>query len=119
MYVGYAMFMVLRMIPTVAGTAILEDPSLGMDLKIWGGILMSVFSIEFGGPHSGFLIALLDALSFTATGIFYFFGGDLAKQSWGLFLTVLVAISVWSAVTTFVFLKGEASRLTTPRAFDE
>jgi sugar phosphate permease len=74
-------------------------------------IPMSVFSIEFGGPHSGFLIALLDALSFTATGIFYFFGGDLAKQSWGLLLTVLVAISVWSAVTTFVFLRGESRRL--------
>jgi sugar phosphate permease len=73
-------------------------------------IPMSVFSIEFGGPHSGFLIALLDALSFAATGIFYFYGGDLAKQSWSLFLTVLVAVSVWSAVTTFVFLRGEAAR---------
>src|SRR5260221_447583 len=39
MYVGYAMFMVLRMIPTVAGTAIREDPSLGMDLTAWGKIL--------------------------------------------------------------------------------
>jgi sugar phosphate permease len=74
-------------------------------------IPMSVFSIEFGGPHSGFLIALLDALSFMATAVFYYFGGSLAKQSWGLFLTVLVAISVWSVLTTFVFLKGEARRL--------
>jgi len=76
-------------------------------------IPMSVFSIEFGVPHSGFLIALLDALSFMATAAFYFFGGSLAKQSWGLFLTVLVAISVWSVLTTFVFLKGEARRLQT------
>jgi sugar phosphate permease len=74
-------------------------------------IPMSVFSIEFGGPHSGFLIALLDALSFSATGVFYFYGGSLAKQSWSLFLTILVAISVWSVLTTFVFLKGEARRL--------
>ena len=74
-------------------------------------IPMSVFSIEFGGPHSGFLIALLDALSFMATAVFYYFGGSLAKQSWGLFLTVLVAISVWSVLTTFAFLKGEARRL--------
>jgi len=74
-------------------------------------IPMSVFSIEFGGPHSGFLIALLDALSFTATAVFYFYGGSLAKQSWSLFLAVLLAISVWSVLSTFVFLKGEARRL--------
>jgi hypothetical protein len=80
-------------------------------------IPMSVFSIEFGGPHSGFLIALLDALSFAATGIFYYYGGGLAEKSWSLFLTVLVAISIWSALTTFVFLRGEARRLTTPHAF--
>jgi hypothetical protein len=71
---------------------------------------MSVFSIEFGGPHSGFLIALLDALSFAATGLFYYYGGGLAEKSWSLFLTVLVGISVWSALTTFVFLRGEATR---------
>lgn len=71
-------------------------------------IPMSVFSIEFGGPHSGFLIALLDALSFVATAIFYYYGGGLAEQSWGLFLSVLLAISVWSALTTFVFMLGEA-----------
>jgi sugar phosphate permease len=73
-------------------------------------IPMSVFSIEFGGPHSGFLIALLDALSFAATGLFYYYGGGLAEKSWSLFLTVLVGISVWSALTTFVFLRGEATR---------
>jgi len=73
-------------------------------------IPMSVFSIEFGGPHSGFLIALLDALSFVATAIFYYRGGGIAKQSWSLFLTVLVAISIWSAVMTFLFMLGEARR---------
>jgi hypothetical protein len=73
-------------------------------------IPMSVFSIEFGGPHSGFLIALLDALSFVATAIFYYRGGAIAEQSWSLFLTVLVAISIWSAVMTFFFMLGEARR---------
>jgi sugar phosphate permease len=71
-------------------------------------IPMSVFSIEFGGPHSGFLIALLDAMSFAATAIFYYYGGGLAEQSWGLFLSVLLAISIWSVLTTFLFLRGEA-----------
>jgi hypothetical protein len=74
-------------------------------------IPMSVFSIEFGGPHSGFLIALLDAMSFMATAAFYFFGGSLAKQSWSVFLAVLLAISIWSVLATFLFLKGEARRL--------
>lgn len=73
-------------------------------------IPMSVFSIEFGGPHSGFLIALLDALSFTATAVFYYYGGGLAEKSWNLFLSVLLAVSVWSAVTTFLFLAGESRR---------
>jgi sugar phosphate permease len=73
-------------------------------------IPMSVFSIEFGGPHSGFLIALLDAVSFVATAIFYYFGGGIAEKSWSLFLTVLVAICIWSAVTMLMFLLGEARR---------
>ena len=73
-------------------------------------IPMSVFSIEFGGPHAGFLIALLDALSFVATAIFYYYGGGLAERSWSLFLAVLLAVSAWSALTLFAFLKGEARR---------
>jgi OPA family sugar phosphate sensor protein UhpC-like MFS transporter len=73
-------------------------------------IPMSVFSIEFGGPHSGFLIALLDALSFAATAVFYYYGGGLAEQSWSLFLTVLLAVSVWSALTTYIFMVGESRK---------
>lgn len=71
-------------------------------------IPMSVFSIEFGGPHSGFLIALLDAMSFAATAVFSYFGGGLAKQSWTLYLSALLAVSVWSALTTLLFMLGEA-----------
>ena len=48
-------------------------------------IPMSVFSMEFGGPHSGFLIALLDAIAFGALAIFQFFGGAIAKTDWNLF----------------------------------
>ncbi len=78
-------------------------------------IPMSVFSIEFGGPHSGFLIALLDAVSFVSTAVFYFYGGGVAEKSWSLFLTVLVAICIWSAVTMLLFLLGEARRLARAR----
>lgn len=79
-------------------------------------IPMSVFSIEFGGPHAGFLIGLLDALSFVATAVFYYYGGGLAERSWSLFLTVLLAVSLWSALSTFVFLMGEARRQGRERA---
>jgi hypothetical protein len=69
--------------------------------------------MEFGGPHSGFLIALLDAIAFGALAIFQFFGGAIAKTDWNLFLSVLLAISIWSLVTTFFFMWGESLRLKT------
>lgn len=71
-------------------------------------IPMSVFSIEFGGPHSGVLISLLDALAFGACALFYYFAGGLAEVSWDLFLGVLLAVSLSSVVTTFLFMKREA-----------
>ena len=73
-------------------------------------IPMSVFSMEFGGPHAGVLISTLDALSFAASAAFYYFGGGLAQQSWSLFLACLSAVSVWSVLTTFAFLRGESPR---------
>ena len=36
MYVGYATFMVLRMIPTVTGASMREDPTLDIDLAELG-----------------------------------------------------------------------------------
>lgn len=77
-------------------------------------IPMSVFSIEFGGPHSGFLIALLDALAFGATAIFYYDAGAIAEASWNLFLSVLLVISLWSLLTTFFFMRRESRRQTDP-----
>ena len=68
---------------------------------------MSVFSIEYGGIHAGFLIALLDALAFAASAVFSFFGGTLAEQGWDVFFTVLLAISMASILVTFLFLRGE------------
>lgn len=73
-------------------------------------IPMSVFSIEFGGPRSGFLVALLDAIAFGATAAFYARAGEIAKRSWSAFLLVLVVICLLSALTTWQFLRGEAKR---------
>ncbi len=71
-------------------------------------IPMSVFSIEFGGIHSGFLIALLDVFGFGASAVFSYFAGGWADQSWSLFYAVLLAVAVWSLLTTFCFLLNES-----------
>ncbi len=78
-------------------------------------IPMSVFSIEFGGPHSGFLISLLDVFGFAAFAVFSFFGGTIAKNyGWSTFMIVLIGISVWSLLATVLFLLGEANRQRKP-----
>ena len=81
-------------------------------------IPMSVFSIRFGGPHAGFLVALLDAVAFVVNAIFYWFAGKLAQQSWTLFLIVLGAIALTSAVLTFYFMLGEARQHEVASAVD-
>ena len=49
-------------------------------------IPMSVFSIAFGGKHSGFLIALIDVFGYSAAMIFTFFGGSIAEEyGWSCF----------------------------------
>jgi sugar phosphate permease len=73
-------------------------------------IPMSVFAIEFGGPRSGVLIALLDAKAFGVNALFQLFAGRIAKTSWQLFLAVLMAVSVASLAMMFWFLWGEAAR---------
>ncbi len=76
---------------------------------------MSVFSIEFGGIHSGFLIALLDAIAFGGVFVFNYFGGSMVDAGgWNLFLGVLLGISVWSVLTTFLFLLGESRARNAP-----
>mgnify|MGYP001274927955 CR=1 FL=1 len=71
-------------------------------------IPMSIFSIQFGGPHSGFLVSLLDAAGFAASAAFYFFLGGLADESWQTFLIALGIVSSVSAVVTWLFLRGES-----------
>jgi OPA family sugar phosphate sensor protein UhpC-like MFS transporter len=71
---------------------------------------MSIFSIEYGGPHSGFLIALLDAVGFAASVVFSFVGGRVAGQGggWVAFLTLLIGVAVFSWWMTAWFLHGES-----------
>lgn len=73
-------------------------------------IPMSVFSIEFGGPHSGILVSLLDALAFGANAVFYFFGGTIANGSWSAFLLILLFIALCGALATFLFMLRESAK---------
>jgi sugar phosphate permease len=70
---------------------------------------MSVFSIEFGGAHSGFLIALLDALGFAASMVFAWNAGSIHERwGWDGFIGALLAVSVWSILATVFFLLRES-----------
>lgn len=70
-------------------------------------IPMSIFSIEFGGPHSATLIALIDMLSFAASASFGFAAGRLAEKGWDQFMWLLIAIALIAMVSTIVFMHLE------------
>ncbi len=66
---------------------------------------MSIFSIAFGGKHSGFLIALIDVFGYVGSMVFTFFGGSIASDfGWPVFLAVLLTITVLALVTVTAFL---------------
>jgi OPA family sugar phosphate sensor protein UhpC-like MFS transporter len=72
-------------------------------------IPMSIFSIEFGGPHSATLVCLIDMCGFAASASFGFLGGRLAAGvgGWTSFMTLLVVITVLAATFTWLFTNGE------------
>ena len=66
---------------------------------------MSVFSIAYGGIHSGFLIALIDVFGYAGALIFNYFGGSIAQDfGWPVFLAVLLSIALLAMVTMVGFL---------------
>src|SRR5262249_43694542 len=111
MYVGYALFMVLRMIPSVAEAAIRRDPSLGMDLEVWGRILAvgncgavigkiicGYSADKFGGKRT-FTIGLLLASLFV--GLFGF-----ASNIWlfgaAYFLALMAKSAGWPSMARII-----------------
>ena len=71
-------------------------------------IPMSVFSIAFGGRHSGFLIALIDVFGYAGAFVFNFFGGSIAQYyGWPVFLGLLLTVAVLAFVTLTLFLHLE------------
>jgi len=109
-------FAALPQLQLTGSTAMLAALALlflfGLCLSPCYYIPASVFSIDFGGPHSGFLVAILDAIGFAATAAFYYFGGGIAQHhGWSTFLFVLSLICIWSLLMTFFFMQREARNL--------
>jgi sugar phosphate permease len=72
-------------------------------------IPMSIFSIEFGGPHSATLVCLIDMCGFAASATFGFVGGRLASGpgGWFGFMTALILIGTVATAATWMFMNGE------------
>lgn len=70
---------------------------------------MSIFSIEYGGPHSAKLVCIIDAFGFAASAVFAFVGGRIADSAfgWDGFMLMLVVLSVCGLLSVWGFLQGE------------
>lgn len=70
---------------------------------------MSIFSIEYGGPHSATLVCLIDAFGFAASATFAFIGGRLADSAdgWSNFMSMLIFISAAGVISVWAFMHSE------------
>ena len=76
---------------------------------------MSIFSIKFGGPHSGVLVCILDIGGYAGGVCFALAAGILADQvnGWDKVLTLLIIVATVTLGVMIAFLRGEtrASKL--------
>ena len=72
-------------------------------------IPMSIFSIEYGGPHSAKLVCIIDAFGFAASAAFGFIGGRLADSSggWGSFTNMLLVLAAINVASVWGFMQAE------------
>jgi OPA family sugar phosphate sensor protein UhpC-like MFS transporter len=70
---------------------------------------MSIFSIEYGGPHSAKLVSFIDAFGFAASATFAFIGGRLADSAggWSSFMNMLILISAVGIISVWAFMHAE------------
>jgi len=84
--------------------------SMGL-LLVYGGLIapayylpMGIFAIEFGGPHCGILIGLIDAAGYLVAAAFPWLAGWVAQEhGWGAFLLLLAGVAFASAVLMRAF----------------
>ena len=66
---------------------------------------MSVFSVAYGGKHSGFLINLIDIFGYAGAMTFTYFGGSIVDNyGWSTLLSMLLGVTVLALVTMTSFL---------------
>ncbi len=102
-------------LPSLSLAASLRLPAAMISIFVFGFSIspayyvpMSVFSIAFGGRHSGFLIALIDVFGYAGAFVFNFFGGSIAQHhGWPVFLGLLLTVAVLALVTLTMFLHLE------------
>ncbi len=80
-------------------------------------IPMSIFSIEFGGPHSATLVSAIDMVAFAASAAFGFiagrlvfdpgFGAGAGGHDWSNFMNFMLGIGSIAALSTWFFMHGE------------
>jgi OPA family sugar phosphate sensor protein UhpC-like MFS transporter len=70
---------------------------------------MSIFSIEYGGPHSAKLVSFIDTFGFAASAIFAFIGGRLADSAsgWSSFMNMLILILAVGIISVWAFMHAE------------
>jgi len=77
-------------------------------------IPMSVFSIEYGGPHLGLLMGLIDAFGYLGATIFNMNAGPIIKNhGFGPFLLLLFGCCVigGALITRFMYLDAKAHQM--------
>lgn len=87
---------------------------LGLSISPAYYVPMSVFSVRFGGKHSGMLVSLIDVFGYCGAMMFNFFGGSIAQQyGWSVFLAGLFAIGCFATIfmTTFLALDARSERV--------
>ena len=89
---------------------------LGFSISPAYYVPMSVFSVSFGGRHSGFLVSFIDIFGYAGALVFNFFSGSIAEHyGWDTFLGGLTLISLLAMISmsTFLYLdqRSTANRL--------
>jgi OPA family sugar phosphate sensor protein UhpC-like MFS transporter len=77
---------------------------------------ISIFSIEFGGPHSATLVCFFDAVGLGASATFGFVGGRLADSAggWNSFMNLIVILVMIAMISMFAFMHAESKPASGP-----
>ena len=113
---GCACVLLLWSLPNIGLPESLKSPvvistlfAFGFSIATAYYIPMSIFAIAFGGPHSGFLVSMIDIFGYSAALTFTYFGGTIAQDyGWTVFLSVLLTIATMATISTTMFLVLDA-----------